>query len=838
MYLLDRKLGRRVFLKGTGVAAAGAAVGVTMTSCTSVGPAEHTLDTNTDGAARWGREAGEWIPSCCNMCGGQCGILVQVVDGKVNKIEPNNWNPNNYTNISTDFFDGYTEQYGVKEGATICPKGNAGIAKLYDPDRVTKPLKRTNPDKTLGADPKWQEITWEVALDEIAAKMKTLRDANEAHKLLWISEDHSFVNVQDDFNQLYGSPNYSNHSNLCDVARKASFKSVMGDDRPLADFIQSKYVMLFGWNPTSAIKWVHLPRIITRAIENGARLVVVDPYLSDTAAKAQEWVSLRPGTDGALALAMAHVIIRDELYDKDFVDNWTVGFAEYSKYVADKTPEWAEKITSVKAATIERLATELATTKPALVDAWSGPGQHSNGVQGGRAIALLNALIGTIDQPGGMINPSRSGGKHGKAKPDVTAAETLKNKRFDQLDTYPMGHKSGVYARMFNNLLDGTGPYQPKMMMCVFQNPVMAVPGTEKVAEAIAKLETFVVIDTMLSETAMLADYVLPGTTYFERYDITTHWVTWTAVGLRQPVVKPIFGQPAEYEVVAALGRRLDLKDADGKEFFSLGALSGEPVEDLTAWYEENLSAEIKNGGPAITLEELKALPGAVYVDQKGTKYAKYEGELAPEKLEKAVYDGEPTADGTAVYDKAKDDGGVVIGHVFGGKPVKGFATKSGKIEFVSTSLVDKKDADGKAVDLLPVYTPRDWQPDDKFPLYLINWKEASHTLTRTQNNPILLELKPDNPLVIHPDTAKRFGLEDDGEAWIESPHGKVKARVKVSRRIHPEVVGLQHGFGHRNLGKLAKGRGTGDGVLRPVKADPLSGMALHKEACVTLTKV
>ena len=838
MYLLDRKLGRRVFLKGTGVAAAGAAVGVTMTSCTSVGPAEHTLDTNTDGAARWGREAGEWIPSCCNMCGGQCGILVQVVDGKVNKIEPNNWNPNNYTNISTDFFDGYTEQYGVKEGATICPKGNAGIAQLYDPDRVTKPLKRTNPDKTLGADPKWQEITWEVALDEIAAKMKTLRDANEAHKLLWISEDHSFVNVQDDFNQLYGSPNYSNHSNLCDVARKASFKSVMGDDRPLADFIQSKYVMLFGWNPTSAIKWVHLPRIITRAIENGARLVVVDPYLSDTAAKAQEWVSLRPGTDGALALAMAHVIIRDELYDKDFVDNWTVGFAEYSKYVADKTPEWAEKITSVKAATIERLATELATTKPALVDAWSGPGQHSNGVQGGRAIALLNALIGTIDQPGGMINPSRSGGKHGKAKPDVTAAETLKNKRFDQLDTYPMGHKSGVYARMFNNLLDGTGPYQPKMMMCVFQNPVMAVPGTEKVAEAIAKLETFVVIDTMLSETAMLADYVLPGTTYFERYDITTHWVTWTAVGLRQPVVKPIFGQPAEYEVVAALGRRLDLKDADGKEFFSLGALSGEPVEDLTAWYEENLSAEIKNGGPAITLEELKALPGAVYVDQKGTKYAKYEGELAPEKLEKAVYDGEPTADGTAVYDKAKDDGGVVIGHVFGGKPVKGFATKSGKIEFVSTSLVDKKDADGKAVDLLPVYTPRDWQPDDKFPLYLINWKEASHTLTRTQNNPILLELKPDNPLVIHPDTAKRFGLEDDGEAWIESPHGKVKARVKVSRRIHPEVVGLQHGFGHRNLGKLAKGRGTGDGVLRPVKADPLSGMALHKEACVTLTKV
>jgi len=834
MYLHD-KVGRRVFLKGTGAVALGAAAGSVVTGCATVGPEEHSIGTNPEGLAQWGRDAGEWIPSCCNMCGGQCGILVQVVDGKVNKIEPNNWNPNNYTNISTDFFDGYTETYGVKEGAVICPKGNAGIAQLYDPDRVTKPLKRTNPDKTLGADPKWEEIEWDVALDEIAAKMKTLRDANEAHKLLWISEDHSFVNIQDDFTKLYGSPNYSNHSNLCDVARKASFKAVMGDERPLADFLQSKYIMLFGWNPTSAIKWVHLPRIITRAIETGARLVVVDPYLSDTAAKAQEWVSLRPGTDGALALAMAHVIIRDELYDKDFVDNWTVGFSDYAELVADKTPEWAEEITSVRAATIERLATELATTKPALVDAWSGPGQHSNGVQGGRAIAMLNALIGTIDKPGGMINPSRSGGKHAKAAPDETAAETLKNPRFDQLETYPWGHKSGVYARTFTNLLDGSGPYEPKMMMCVFQNPVMAVPGSEKVVEAIAKLETFVVIDTMLSETAMLADYVLPGTTYLERYDLTTHWVTWTALGLRQPVVKPIFGQLAEYEVVAALGRRLGLKDADGKDFFTLGALSGEPIEDLTAWYEDNLSQEVKNGGPGITLDELKALPGAVYVDEKGTKYAKYAGELAPEKLEKAVYDGDPTVDGTAIYDKAKDDGGVVIGHVFGGKPVKGFATKSGKIEFMSTSMVDKTDTDGKAVDLLPVYTPRDWQPDDKYPLYLINWKEASHTHSRTQNNPILLELKPDNPLVVHPDTAAKYGLKDGEDAIVESSYGQVQAKVKVSRRIHPEVVGLQHGFGHRNLGRLAKGRGTADGVLRPIKADPLSGMALHKEACVTL---
>ncbi|MEX2134758.1 MAG: molybdopterin-dependent oxidoreductase, partial [Acidimicrobiia bacterium] len=320
MYVFDEKVGRRKFLKIAGGTVAAGAVGVTIVSRGTFGATEHPIPGDPAAAALWGREAGEWVPSCCNMCGGQSGIMVHVVDGVVEKIEPNHWNPNNYSNISGDFFDGYTEEYGCAEGGAICPKGNAGIMALYDPDRVKVPLKRTNPDKSEGADPGWEEISWDQALGEIADRLRVLRKDGGAHKLLWMSEDHSFTHIQDDFCELYGSPNYSNHSNLCDVSRKASFKVVMGDERPLADFIESRYIMLFGWNPTSAIKWVYLPRILTRAVERGARLVVVDPYLSDTAAKAQEWVSIRPGTDGALAMAMAHVIIRDHLYDEEFVD--------------------------------------------------------------------------------------------------------------------------------------------------------------------------------------------------------------------------------------------------------------------------------------------------------------------------------------------------------------------------------------------------------------------------------------------------------------------------------------------------------------------------------------
>jgi len=831
-----KKIGRRRLFKLGGGAAAGVAAAVAVSGA-GTRSGERTLKANAQGKAAWGRDAGEWIPSCCNMCGGQCGIMVHVVNGIVEKIEPNNWNPNNYTNISSDWFDGYTDEAGCKEGSVICPKGNAGIMALYDPDRVKTPLKRTNPDKSIGADPKWQEISWEQALDEIAGKLRALRDAGEAHKLIWFSEDHSFTHPQQDFCTLYGTPNYSNHSNLCDVSRKASFRTVLGDERPLADFIQSRYIMLFGWNPTSAIKWVHLPRIITRAVERGAKLVCVDPYLSDTAAKAQEWVPIRPSTDGAFALALAHVIIREGLYDADFVKKWTVGFDRFAEYVKDTTPQWAEAITSIPAATTERLARELATTKPALVDVWSGPGQHSNGVQGGRAIALLNALIGTIDAPGGMIIPERKGPKYTPPVPDETAAKTLAQPRFDERSKYPLSHASGVYTQSFTNLVEGKGPYQPKIGVIVFQNPVMAVPGSKTVAAALAKLETLVVIDTMLSETAMLADYVLPGTVYLERYDLNAHWVTWSAIGLRQPVVKPLFGQLAEYETVAALGRRLGLKDKSGKEFFTIGAMSGKPVEDLTAWYEEYLSRELKEGAPGMTLDEFKKLPGAVWVDTKGTRYRKFTDVLPDSTLATAYVDGDPSVDGTIVYDKAPASGGKPIGIVVDGKPRKGFNTPSRRVEFYAASLEGKVDAAGKPVDPLPVYVPRDWQPDDSYPLYLINWKEASHTHTRTFNNPWLLHLKPENPLIIHPDTARRFGVKDGDHVIIESPYGSTRAKVKVSRRMHPEVVGLQHGFGHWAGGRNAVGRGTSDGNLRPTRSDPLSGQGLHKETCVTIRK-
>lgn len=242
-----------------------------------------------------------------------------------------------------------------------------------------------------------------------------------------------------------------------------------------------------------------------------------------------------------------------------------------------------------------------------MIDVWSGPGQHSNGVQGGRAIALLTAHVGGYDRPGTLLIPDKRGNKHVEIESDEAAAATLRQRRFDGVQEFPFGHKSGVYGRMWQRLLEGSaGPYRPKMGVCIFQNLVMSGPGSSQVEAALAKLDTFVVVDTMMSETAWLADYLIPGTVYLERYDLNSHWVTCPALGLRQPVVKPLFGQLAEYEFVAALGRKLGLKSREGKEFFHIGPLTQQPLEGLTLWYEDYLSNELKNGAPNMTLDELK----------------------------------------------------------------------------------------------------------------------------------------------------------------------------------------------------------------------------------------
>jgi thiosulfate reductase/polysulfide reductase chain A len=770
-----------------------------------------------------GLKDGEWIYSNCNMCGGQSGIKVHVVNGRAVKIE-GMANPNNIANTSANFEKAVGDLAAVYGGdrdaaGRLCSKGNSGLRTLYDPDRLKSPMVRIG-ERGSG---KWKSISWDAAIAQVAESLGKIREKYGAESLAWFGEDHSFTHIQDDFCKLYGTPNYHNHSNLCDVARKASFGLVMGNGRPLADFENTAYALVFGWNPLGATKWIHLPGTWNRGRAKGAKMVCVDPFYNQTGAKADEWVPIRPGTDGAFALAIGHVLVKKGLVNKPFIDEWCMGFDEYAKYVSDKTPQWAEKITSIPAATIERIATEIGETaragKPVCIDTWSGPGHHTNATLGGYAITVLPALLGMIDKPGTMMEPKKIGNRHQAVEVDLAS---LKKPRVDGKGTkYLLGHGSGIYVETRDVVLSGTettpGSGVPKAGVFVFQNFVMSVPNTQKNIEFMKKLEYVVVNDIFMSETAEMADIVIPGSVYLERYDFTGYWVTWPVLGLRKPVVKSVINGLTEVEFWMAVMKKMGLKDKKGSSpaDLSYDAFYANEYSPTAYAKEQNWEAYKKS-----TL----AMTGK-------TEYEKFRQEVK-------LPDGGSIDEKTGI---AKDKYGKVIGVKIGGKIRNGFSTPTRKLE-LSSELLKKAKLSG-----LPEYSEPEDRPTAGFPLYLIGFKQNEHTHSRTFNNTYLMEMKPDNPLLINSATAEKLGLKDGDAIWIESPYAKAKGTVQVTERIHPEVVALHHGYGHSGFGKVARGSlnkinkwspaGTADGQFFAGKAERFSGQIVTKEIGVKLIK-
>ena len=770
-----------------------------------------------------GLKDGEWIYSNCNMCGGQSGIKVHVVNGRAVKIE-GMANPNNIANTSANYEKAVAELAAVYGGdrdaaGRLCSKGNSGLRTLYDPDRLKSPMVRVG-ERGSG---KWKAISWDEAIAQVAASLATIREKYGAESLAWFSEDHSFTHIQADFCKLYGTPNYHNHSNLCDVARKASFGLVMGNGRPLADFEETAFALIFGWNMLGATKWIHLPGTWNRGRAKGARMVYVDPFYSQTGSKSDEWVPIRPGTDGAFALAIGHVLVKKELVNKAFIDEWCVGFDDYAKYVSDKTPQWAERITSIPAAAIDRIATEVGETaragKPVIIDTWSGPGHHTNGTLGGYAITVLPALLGMIDKPGTMMEPHKIGNQHQAVEVDLAS---LKKPRVDGKGSkYLLGHDSGIYVETRNVVLSGKestpGSGVPKAGVFVFQNFVMSVPNTQKNIEFMNKLEYVVVNDIFMSETAEMADIVIPGSVYLERYDFTGYWVTWPVLGLRKPVVKSVINGLTEVEFWMAVMKKMGLKDKKGNS----------PADhSYDAFY-----ANEYNPTPYAKEQSWEAYKKSTLAMSGKTEYEKFRKEV---KL----------PEGGGVDEKtglAKDKSGKVVGVKIGNAIRSGFSTPTRKLELAS-ELLKKAKLSG-----LPEYSDPEDKPTSEFPLYLVSFKQNEHTHSRTFNNTNLMEMKPDNPLIVNSATAAKLGLKDGDAIWIESPHAKAKGTVQVTERIHPEVVALQHGYGHSGFGKVARGAlneinkwspaGTADGQFYAGKAEKFSGQIVAKEIGVKLIK-
>jgi thiosulfate reductase/polysulfide reductase chain A len=332
---------------------------------------------------------------------------------------------------------------------------------------------------------------------------------------------------------------------------------------------------------------------------------------------------------------------------------------------------------------------------------------------------------------------------------------------------YPFAHSSSVYVEAREAMITGH-PYMPRAAIFVMQNFVFSVPNTAKSLQALNNLELIVSVDTHLSETAQMADYVMPGTTYLERYELLPQWVTFPVVALRQPVVPPLFGQKPEYEFVKDLALAL-----------------GYNIPPFNETYEMFMDDALKSG-VGFGLADLKAMPGATWIGGK-TEYEKYK--------------------------------------------TTGFATPSKKFEFYSQQMLTK------GLNPLPDYVPTEDGPTSTYPLHIINWKEALHTHSRTMNNSWLMGFHGENELWINIDKAKTLGIGDGDMVTVENQYGKAQARAKVTRRIHTDVVGMVHGFGHWAAGHIAQGKGTNDGQFIPGKAERICGMGAHKDGAVRVYK-
>ena len=478
------------------------------------------------------------VASTCLLCPAGCGIRGEILDGRLEKILGNPQHPNNR--------------------GKLCSRGHAGINTLYDPDRLLYPLKRSGGR----GEGKWAQITWEQAYEEMAKRFAPLRKGGRT-EALWVEMGGpgSQELMALEFLKAFGSPLVFPGAEGLDLNERAARMTAWGAESLVADAARSRYILNFGVNPfENHDQYIYLAqRIIEGRINSSAKLVTFDARLSNTAGKSQEWIPIRPGTDGMVALAMAQSIIQQGLHDKDFLSRWiNYPLAKLAEHLAPFTPEQAEKVSGVKATDIKRLATELAQARPASILSGRGVGGHLNGVQNERCIDLLRAVVGSIDVQGGCCLPRKMDLGEPKWK-----------------SPYP----SSLQA--LAALKEGRG--KPEIYFCYLANPAYANPESTEVIKLLKdekKVPFLVVADTHLTETGALADLLLPMATYLESWNLESRPAMGLVpfVSIRQPMTAPLGKSMPLGDALAGLAKKMgeDLAKAfpysRGEEFVNHAA--------------------------------------------------------------------------------------------------------------------------------------------------------------------------------------------------------------------------------------------------------------------------
>lgn len=757
---MSRKVSRRTFLKLSGATA----TTIMLSGCT-VQKMSWATENDSESSA-------QYVRSYCEMCTSRCPIQAKIVDDKVALVAGNpDW---------------------AATGGTVCARGGASVSQLYDEQRLKLPLIRAG-ERGEG---KWREVSWDEAYDYIAEKMQAIKNEHGPETIAFACRGGPHKAYMDTLAKAYGSPNTFTHESTCPIARSVAQEATFGTTGLAIDYGNVRYLLSLGRSYFEGINVAHA-RAVMNAMSKGCKLVSVDPRFSVTAAKAHEWYSIKPGTDLALVLAITHVIIRDGLYDKDFVEKYTEGFEAIKQSVLANTPAWAEAETGIKAADIERIAKELAAAKPRAVIDWGWRTTFSpEEFELRRASLIATMLLGSFEVPGGIFMvktaPIINGLVGRTAIPNIVAPKTPPfpkpaRPRVDGAGVkgqpnFMVSPSDGVVHAIPEAILTEQ-PYPIKGWFVLRNNPVISQSNTSRVIEALKKLDLLVVCDIYMSDTAWYADVVLPESTFLERDEGFNNASGGApAYTLRQQVAKPVYNTRPHWQIFKELGERLGLA-----AYFP--------------WKNIDELRRIQMGGREDLLNIAK---------EKG--FVNFG--LKPLFLR----DKTSVAEFVKIFPKAMssvNEAGIID------KPLFNLKTPSKKIELFSH---EAEELFGRGV---PVYRPVAMVENDQ--LYFIQGKAAIHTNAHTHNVPGLYSLMPLNRIWVNPDTAATLGIKDGAKVEITSAWGNQPAKVLISKGIRPDTVFTYFGFGRLSPGlKRAYNQGTNSNAMLPTVIGPVCGTALH----------
>lgn len=474
------------------------------------------------------------IPTYCDICFWKCGAIAYLKDGELWKVEGHPNDP-------------------LSKGR-LCPRGTGGVGAHYDPDRLRSPLIRT---RERGEE-KWKEVTWNEAFDYIAAKMNKIKNEYGSESIAYFSHGIG-GNFLKHTLKAYGvnnisAPSYAQCRGPRDVGFELTFGEGIGSPER-TDIENAKCLVLIGSHLGENMHNSQAQEF-ANAVQNDSTIIVVDPRFSVAASKAKYYLPIKPGTDIALLLAWMNVIVKEKLYDVDYVTKYGFGFDQFAAEISPFTPEWAYTETGIDVELIKTTARVMAMNKPATL---IHPGRHvtwyGDDAQRSRAIALLNALLGSWGRKGGFFFPSSYSIP---PYPYPGYPEPKKEKVDNPNNKYPFAIEE-ITTGIREATITGN-PYPIKSWFIYATNLIHALPNEKETIKAIQNLDLMVVVDVIPSEIAGWADVVLPESVYLERYDdLHASSFKGTFVGIRQPVIEAPADQKPNWWIAKKLAEKLGL---------------------------------------------------------------------------------------------------------------------------------------------------------------------------------------------------------------------------------------------------------------------------------------